>query len=268
MPASGGVCRSLSRAASRCGGDVRVLCRVAGGGLAARRPAAGIARQHPARVRLDHVGRVQRRLHAAPRSAVGADDSGRHRHRLADSPLLDLLHARGARLRVRALLLLSESVRGVHARARARRELPGDVRRLGRRRPLLLPAHRILVSEEIGLGRRQESVHRQPHRRLRVHSRRAVDRGAVRHRRLPAGRSGAVRARPGGDVRDDFAHHAAAVHRRDRQVGADSAVRLASGRDGRSDAGVGPHPRGDDGHRRRVHDRAEMPSCSATRRRR
>ena len=33
---------------------------------------------------------------------------------------------------------------------------------------------------------------------------------------------------------------AAAVHRRDRQIGADSAVRLAAGRDGRPDAGVAP----------------------------
>ena len=268
MPASGGVCRSLSRAASAAAAMIAILRRVGGGRLAARRPAAGIARQHPARVRLDHVGGVQRRLHAAPRSALGVDDSDRHRHRLADSPLLDRVHARGARLRVRALLFLSESVRGVHARPRARRELPRDVRRLGRRRALLLPAHRILVSEEIGVGRRQESVHRQPDRRLRVHSRRAVDRGEVRHRRLPAGRSGAVRAGSGDHVRDGLAHHAAAVHRRDRQVGADSAVRLASGRHGRSDAGVGPHSRGDDGDGRRVHDREKCASCSAMRRRR
>ena len=46
-------------------------------------------------------------------------------------------------------------------------ELPGDVRRLGRRRPLLVPADRLLVSEEVGVRRRQEGVHRQPHRRLR-----------------------------------------------------------------------------------------------------
>ena len=52
-----------------------------------------------------------------------------------------------SRLRVRALLLVPEPVRRVHAAARARRELPGDVRRLGRRRPLLVPAHRLLVPE-------------------------------------------------------------------------------------------------------------------------
>ena len=55
------------------------------------------------------------------------------------------------------------------------------------------------------------------------------------------------RARPGDAVRHDVGHHAAAVRRRDRQVGADSAVRLAAGRDGGPDAGLRAHPRGDDG---------------------
>ena len=51
------------------------------------------------------------------------------------------------RQRIRALLLLPEPLRGVHARAGARLDLPGDVRRLGRRRPLLVPADRLLVQE-------------------------------------------------------------------------------------------------------------------------
>ena len=49
-----------------------------------------------------------------------------------------------------------------------------------------------------------------------------------------------------------------AVHRRDGQVGADSAARLAAGRDGRPDARLGADPRGDDGHRRRVPGRAHV----------
>ena len=49
--------------------------------------------------------------------------------------------------------------------------------------------------------------------------------------------------------------HAAALRRRDRQVGADSALRLAARRDGGSDAGQRADPRRDDGHRRRLHDR-------------
>ena len=45
----------------------------------------------------------------------------------------------------------------------------------------------------------------------------------------------------------------AALLRRGRQVGAVPAARLAPGRDGRPDAGVGADPRRDDGHRRRLH---------------
>ncbi len=95
-------------------------------------PAARGARDPPGRVHVDGVGRPADPVRAPARSAVGADDPGRHRHRLADPHLLDRLHARGDRQRVRALLLVPEPVRVVHARARARRELPGDVRRLGR----------------------------------------------------------------------------------------------------------------------------------------
>ena len=47
-----------------------------------------------------------------------------------------------------------------------------------------------------------------------------------------------------------------AVHRRDRQVGADSALRMAARRDGRPDSGQRADPCRDDGHRRRLHDRA------------
>jgi len=53
---------------------------------------------------------------------------------------------------VRALLLVSQPLRGVHAGARARLELSRDVRRLGRRRPLLVSADWLLVSEEVGVG--------------------------------------------------------------------------------------------------------------------
>ena len=164
-------------------------------------------------------------VRAPARPAVGADDPRRHRHRLAHPHLLDRLHARGDRRRVRALLLVPEPVRLVHARARARRELPGDVRRLGRRRALLVPAHRLLVHEAVGRRRRQEGVRRQPHRRLRLHPRDAADLRDVRHARLPGGRGGRgrARARDARHGRDDD-RDAAAVRRRHRQVGADSAA--------------------------------------------
>ena len=120
--------------------------------------------------------------------------------------------------------------------------------------PLLVPADRLLVREEERGGRRQEGVHHQPRRRLGLHPRRLPHLLHVRHARFPrraerrrgdAGRDGALR-RAVGDL-------PAAVRRRDRQERADSALRLAAGRDGRADAGLGADPRGDDGHRRRLH---------------
>ena len=50
-----------------------------------------------------------------------------------------------------------------------------------------------------------------------------------------------------------------------REVGADPAAHVAARRDGRPDAGQRPDPRGDDGHRRRLPDRALPPRCSRTR---
>ncbi len=61
----------------------------------------------------------------------------------------------------------------------------------------------------------------------------------------------------GGELGRAVGHLPAALHRRDRQERPDSAVCLAAGRDGRSDAGVRAHPRGDDGHRRRLHARPQ-----------
>ena len=45
-----------------------------------------------------------------------------------------------------------------------------------------------------------------------------------------------------------------------REVGADPAAHVAARRDGRPDAGQRPDPRGDDGHRRRLPDRALPPA--------
>ena len=50
------------------------------------------------------------------------------------------------------------------------------------------------LPEEVGRRRRQEGVHRQSDRRLRIHSRRAADLRAVRHHRVPGGGA------PGGDA--------------------------------------------------------------------
>ena len=72
----------------------------------------------------------------------------RHRHRHADPRLLDRLHGRRAARRLRAVLLLPEPVLLLHAHARPGKQLPGDVRGLGGRRPVLVPADWLLVREE------------------------------------------------------------------------------------------------------------------------
>ena len=237
-----------------------VVRRVGDAGLAAGRPGAGGSASssrrstpgsRPTTSTLDLAFRA--------RPAVGGDDPGRHRHRLADSHLLDRVHARResdsefaryfSYLNLFAAFMLV-LVLGV--------ELPGDVRRLGRRRPLLVPADRLLVQEEVGVRRRQEGVRRQPHRRLRVHPRHAGAVRALRHARLPGRSPRRWRALAPETAFGILSHRdAAAVHRRHRQVGADSALHLAAGRDGRPDAGLRADPRGDDGDGRRLHDRPQ-----------
>ena len=59
----------------------------------------------------------------------------------------------------------------------------------------------------------------------------------------------------GGSRRRDHGDHAVHAGGRDRQIGADPALRLAAGRDGWPDAGLGADPCRDDGDRGRVPDR-------------
>jgi hypothetical protein len=128
----------------------------------------------------------------------------------------------------------------------------------------VVPAHRLLVPEAIGIRRRQEGFHRQPYRRLGVPPWCAAHVRALRIAGLPGRGAKRGRAEPRNHVRHDVGHHAAHVRRRDGQVRADSAVRLAPGRDGGPDARLGAHP-GDDGDGGGVHDWPEC-RCSATRR--
>ena len=53
------------------------------------------------------------------------------------------------------------------------------------------------------------------------------------------------------------------ARRRGGEVGADPAPHVAAGRDGGPDSGQRPHPRGDDGHRRRLPDRAHASDLRA-----
>ena len=75
-------------------------------------------------------------------------------------------------------------------------------------------------------------------------------------RLLDEGRDGHVWPVHAADCDGDHDHHAVHAARRDRQIGANSAVRLAAGRDGRSDARQRPDPRRDDGHGGRLPDGA------------
>ncbi len=87
---------------------------------------------------------------------------------------------------------------------------------------------------------------------------------AVGHARL---RAACSRRPPRSIPPDGDRHRAAALHGRVRQVGAAAAPHVAAGRDGGAHAGVGPHPRGDDGHGRRLHGGAEPGALRAVGRR-
>ena len=108
--------------------------------------------------------------------------------------------------------------------------------------------------------RRQEGVHRQPHRRLRLHPRHA--RWSSHASARSTSWTSRQRRGAGPEPASTFGAlitviSAAAVHRRHRQVGADPALRLAARRDGRPDAGLGADPRRDDGDGGRLHDRPQ-----------
>ena len=79
------------------------------------------------------------------------------------------------------------------------------------------------------------------------------------HARLRGGVRGL--GRPVADARQP--RRARPARRRGRQVGPDPAAHVAPGRDGRPHAGLRPHPRGDDGHRGRLPDRARAPDLRA-----
>ncbi len=68
----------------------------------------------------------------------------------------------------------------------------------------------------------------------------------------------------GGRVGAADGHLHLPVHRRDGQVGAGSAARLAARLDGRPDADLGADPCRDHGHRRHLHGRADERRCSSS----
>ena len=80
-----------------------------------------------------------------------------------------------------ALLGLSVAVHLRDADAGDRRQPRPDVLRLGRRRPRLLPADRLLVHQALGQRRGDQGLRRQPRRRLRLRARHLRHLPGVRH---------------------------------------------------------------------------------------
>ena len=116
--------------------------------------------------RLVRQPRLLRRRRLPDRPALGPDARLRDVHRDAHPRLLGRLH--GARRGVREVLRLPEPLHVRDADARPRGE-PGDpLRRVGRRRPLLVPPDRLLLHEGLRRRRRQEGVRHEPDRRRRV----------------------------------------------------------------------------------------------------
>ena len=171
-----------------------------------------------------------------------------------------------------ALLRVPEPVHRLDADAGARRLAAGALHRLGGRRPLLVPADRLLVRRTPptpSAGRKAFIANR-------------VGDAALPDRHVPAlleprTTLGAAVAAPSSDVnrlapqaRREWSHRHVVTaiclllllgaH---RQVGADPALRLAARRDGRPDAGLGADPRRHHGHRRRLHDRAPLAAVRA-----
>ena len=193
-------------------------------------------------------GRVRGRARAPDRPALARDDARRHRDRRADRPLLERVH--GGRRRGAPLLRLHGVLRLLDAPARDGREPAPAPRRLGPRRPRLLPPDRLPPRTRLGGRRREEGVRDQRPRR-RAHGARLLPpdrqgREPRLRRRLRGGRVG----RALGHRRD--ARRARPARRRGREVGADPLPHLAPGRDGGPDPRLRADPRGDDGHRRRL----------------
>ena len=222
-------------------------------------------------------------LGAAGRRALGGDDPGGDRGRDAHPHLLGVVHVARGSGRVRPLLRLPEPVRGGHADAGPGGLAGAHLRRVGGRRALQLPAHRLLVHRSAEGLRRPEGLRGEPDRRLRVPARGLLAHRALRDHQLPRpaapgpGRPAAVRGDggdPGGPLRRldlpgrPHLRAPVPVRGRGRQERPASPLRLAPGRHGGPDARVRPHPRRHHGHGRRLPGGAATPISSPWRRRR
>ncbi len=201
---------------------------------------------------MDSDLRLSGQLRLYRRSPYAHHARRRHRRRLPHPSLLRRIH--GARRGLLALLCLPQPLHVLHVDPGAGQQLPSALRRLGGRGPRLVPADRLLLQERLRLRRREKSLHRQPHRRLRlpagdVPSRRPLRQSQL-HRHLRH-----HHAAPRVAGRHPDRHRASAGPRSHRQVRADSALHLAARRHGRPHAGLRPHSRCNDGHGGHLHGR-------------
>ena len=116
-------------------------------------------------------------------------------------------------------------------------QLPDDVHRVGGRGPRVVSADRLLVHQRFCRCCGQESIHRQPHRRLRIPHRAVPADSSVSDRSISQRVSQRSNRSPGNGGRwlpDGY--RLAADGGRRRQIGADSSICLAARRDGRPDA--------------------------------
>ena len=186
------------------------------------RSAGSCARRRGDGLHVDRVGRLEHPARVQSGSALVRDDPRHHRHRQPDPHLLDRVHARGDRQRIRAVPLLPEPVRVVHARPRPRHDVPRAVRRLGRRGSLLVSPHRILVSKKSATdaGKKAFIVNRIGDFAFILGM--ALLWTTFRDARLSAPRQSGGTAAEGSGPRRDLPGDAAPVHRRHRQVRSDS----------------------------------------------
>ena len=209
--------------------------------------------QHP-RLPRDPHGHLRRPDH--PRDA-----RLRHLRRLDGDDLLDRIHARRPALRL--VLRHRLALHRLDARAGSGGQPADALLRLGARRTLFDAPDRLLQRQAVRRRSLEKGLHHDARRRRRAADRHhdpvLADAGAhLQHPQDPGVRRG----------RRDQSHLAdrrGALHLRrgGRQVGAVPAARLAAGRDGGPDAGVGADPRGDDGRRRRVSRRPHAPAVRA-----